>query len=59
MQIEISNRVDGRTSVEEFGQIRRELVNALAAYLIEHDLVTIEARRGKLYVSVDINLKKK
>ncbi|MDR2064251.1 MAG: hypothetical protein LBP85_00870 [Prevotellaceae bacterium] len=54
MTIEIKNKVDGRASVDEFVQTRQELVHALAEYLIKHDLVEFEFKRGNLTVNVDI-----
>jgi hypothetical protein len=59
MTIEIRNKVDGRVSVANFEEVKREMVRALAAYLIEQDLVSIEVTRGNIIVSVDVNMKVK
>jgi hypothetical protein len=59
MKIEIRNKVDGRTSVEEFTQIKHELARALALYLIECDLVKFEFKKGEITVMIDVNLKEK
>ncbi|MDR1199933.1 MAG: hypothetical protein LBK94_13150 [Prevotellaceae bacterium] len=58
MKIEIRNKKsEGRTSVEEFMQLRQELARALADYLIANDLVEFEFKRGDLIITIDVNLK--
>jgi hypothetical protein len=59
MRMEIRNKVDGRTSIEEFTQIKYELARALALYLIENDLVDFEFKKGEIRASVDVNLRVK
>jgi hypothetical protein len=55
MKIEIRNKCGGnRATVGEFNNIRHELVRALAAYLIDNDLVKIELHRGNMIVTVDV-----
>lgn len=59
MKIEIRNKVDGRTSVEEFTAIRHELARALALYLIENDFVKFEFKKGEIRAEIDVNLREK
>jgi hypothetical protein len=58
MKIEIRNKVDGRTGVGEFMELRRELARLLSDYLIANDLVEIEFKRGNLIVSIEVKSRK-
>jgi hypothetical protein len=55
MKLEIKNKITGNSAtVGEYNNIRQELVRALAAYMIDNDLVEIELKRGALVATVDI-----
>ncbi|MDR3226065.1 MAG: hypothetical protein LBT56_00135 [Prevotellaceae bacterium] len=54
MKLEIKNKFTKDSTVQEFLAIKRELVQQLAAYMIENDLVEVELKRGTLVVTVEI-----
>jgi hypothetical protein len=55
MKIEIRNKCGGGSlTVGEYNNIRQELVSALAAYLLDNDLVEIKIERGNMIVSVEV-----
>jgi hypothetical protein len=55
MKIEIKNKSgEGSVTVGEYNTIRHELARALAAYLLENNLVEIEIKRGVMIMSVDV-----
>ena len=55
MNLVIENKLDKACTAEDFAHIKRELVRALADYLIANDLVKIDLVKGNLVVSLKIS----
>lgn len=54
MNLVIKNEFDKACTAEDFLHVKRELVRALADYLIANDLVKIDLVRGDLVVMLKV-----